>query len=165
MSKLTSRQENFIRGLVHGLSQRQAYIKSYSTENMSPQVIDNLAYRLAKQEKIHNRYIELLEEVSEKIQWTRVQDFYRNQQLLEEAWKDIEVNGLSNANVRAYTIALKAMRDNAITNLEKAKLKAEIRKIEAEADIVHAEAQKISKNSEGYELMKSLVHAVKGRKE
>lgn len=56
---LTAKQEKFIRNLIQGMSQREAYKNSYDAENMSDKSIDEEACRLFNDSKISSRYKEL----------------------------------------------------------------------------------------------------------
>ena len=56
---LTAKQEKFVRNLVQGMSQREAYKNSYDAENMSDKVIDNEASKLFNSHEISMRYKEL----------------------------------------------------------------------------------------------------------
>lgn len=56
---LTPKQEKFVRNLIQGMSQREAYKNSYDAENMSDKTIDEEACRLFKDSKISARYKEL----------------------------------------------------------------------------------------------------------
>lgn len=58
---LTAKQEKFVRNLVQGMSQREAYKNSYNAENMSDKVIDNEASLLFNSPEISMRYQELIE--------------------------------------------------------------------------------------------------------
>ena len=58
---LTAKQEKFVRNLVQGMSQREAYKNSYDAENMSDKVIDNEASLLFNSHEISMRYKELQE--------------------------------------------------------------------------------------------------------
>lgn len=56
---LTAKQEKFVRNLIQGMSQREAYKKSYDAENMTDKTIDENACRLFNDSKIKARYQEL----------------------------------------------------------------------------------------------------------
>lgn len=56
---LTAKQEKFVRNLIKGMSQREAYKNSYDAENMSDKVIDNEASLLFNSREISMRYKEL----------------------------------------------------------------------------------------------------------
>lgn len=56
---LTAKQEKFVRNLIKGMSQREAYKNSYDAENMSDKVIDNEASLLFNSREISMRYREL----------------------------------------------------------------------------------------------------------
>ena len=76
---LTAKREKFVRGLVAGLSQRQAYYEAYpNSKKWKPETVDNKASKLFKESEILARYNELMEEHKNKALWTR-----------EEAIKDL----------------------------------------------------------------------------
>ena len=56
---LTAKQEKFVRNLIQGMSQREAYKNSYDAENMTDKSIDEEACRLFNDSKISSRYKEL----------------------------------------------------------------------------------------------------------
>lgn len=56
---LTPKQEKFVRNLIKGMSQREAYKNSYDAENMTDKSIDEEACRLFKDSKVSSRYKEL----------------------------------------------------------------------------------------------------------
>ena len=58
---LTPKQEKFVRNLVKGMSQREAYKNSYDAENMTDKSIDEEACRLFSDIKVSSRYQELIE--------------------------------------------------------------------------------------------------------
>lgn len=60
---LTPKQEKFVRNLIEGMSQREAYKNSYDTENMSDKTIDEEACRLFNDRKISARYNEIQEQL------------------------------------------------------------------------------------------------------
>ena len=61
---LTPKQEKFVRNLIDGMSQREAYKNSYDAENMSDKVIDNEASLLFNSREIAMRYKELQEQLA-----------------------------------------------------------------------------------------------------
>ena len=73
---LTERQEIFVQELVKGNTQRQAMLKAYpSRKNWKEKSIDAAASTLFKNDKVRERYDELLQQVREvetkKTMWTR----------------------------------------------------------------------------------------------
>lgn len=62
---LTPKQEKFVGGLIQGLSQRQAYKAAYKVK-WKDSAIDSRASTLFKNEKVKQRYNELLEELNNK---------------------------------------------------------------------------------------------------
>lgn len=63
-SMLTAKQEKFVRNLIQGMSQREAYKKSYNAENMTDKTIDEEACKLFNSPKISTRYNELIEKAA-----------------------------------------------------------------------------------------------------
>lgn len=61
---LTPKQEKFVRNLVKGMSQREAYKNSYNAENMADETIDVEACKLFADHKISQRYKELQERLA-----------------------------------------------------------------------------------------------------
>ena len=71
MQKLTPKQERFVKALVEGKSQRQAYKEAYDAENMKDATIDRKAYEVANKDYVRARYLELINEVQKKGLYTR----------------------------------------------------------------------------------------------
>lgn len=65
---LTPKQEKFVRNLVSGMSQYDAYCKSYNAKNMKRATIDNKAYKLFSKDEIRARYNELISRANEKVE-------------------------------------------------------------------------------------------------
>ena len=61
---LTAKQEKFVRNLIQGMSQREAYKNSYDAENMADESIDVEACKLFKDPKIAQRYKELQDKLN-----------------------------------------------------------------------------------------------------
>lgn len=61
---LTAKQEKFVRNLISGMSQREAYKNSYDAENMTDKTIDEEACRLFADSKISARYKELQDKLT-----------------------------------------------------------------------------------------------------
>ncbi len=61
---LTAKQEKFVRNLIKGMSQREAYKNSYDAENMTDKTIDEKACLLFATDKIRTRYRELQDEIA-----------------------------------------------------------------------------------------------------
>lgn len=66
MQRITVKQEKFVQGLVKGLSQREAYKRSYSTKNMKDRTIDVKASELLKNGKVSARFDEINGKVVKK---------------------------------------------------------------------------------------------------
>ena len=88
---LTAKREKFVRGLVAGLSQRQAYYEAYpNSKKWKPETVDNKASKLFKENEILARYNELMEEHKDKALWTREEAVNELKWLYKQAIKSIE---------------------------------------------------------------------------
>ena len=67
MKKLTPKQDNFVMGLLKGMSQRQAYKMAYEADNMKNETIDKRASELFKRENIQLVYSQLIREKQKAI--------------------------------------------------------------------------------------------------
>lgn len=65
---LTPKQEKFVRNLVSGMSQREAYRNSYNVEKMKPESMDKKASALFSRVDIRSRYNELINKANEKVE-------------------------------------------------------------------------------------------------
>lgn len=63
---LTAKQEKYVRNLVQGMSQREAYKKSYNAINMKDETIDKRASELFAKGEIKGRYEELLSKLEDE---------------------------------------------------------------------------------------------------
>ena len=63
---LTAKQEKFVRELVKGKSQRQAYKAAYNASKMKDSTIDRKASVMFKRDDIRARYDELIEKASKR---------------------------------------------------------------------------------------------------
>lgn len=61
---LTAKQEKFVRNLIEGMSQREAYKNSYDAKNMTDKTIDEKACLLFASDKIRARFKELQDELA-----------------------------------------------------------------------------------------------------
>ena len=88
---LTAKREKFTRGLVAGLSQRQAYYEAYpNSKKWKPETVDNKASKLFKENEILARYNALMEEHKNKALWTREEAVNELKWLYKQAIKSIE---------------------------------------------------------------------------
>ncbi len=67
MIALTLKQENFIQGVVKGLTQADAYRAAYKAGNMKPDSIHQLASKLMANPKVASRAAELRAPVAERV--------------------------------------------------------------------------------------------------
>ncbi len=63
---LTLKQEKYVQNLVKGMSQREAYKKSYNASKMKDESIDRVASRLFNKVEIKSRYDELMKKARDK---------------------------------------------------------------------------------------------------
>ena len=109
MSNLTQRQEKFVRALIAGKSQRQAYKEAYNAAKMKDETIDTRACELLKNSKVKARYDELLEEHKKKALYTRENAVNDLIWIKEEAKEDILKNGIRQANSTTYVNSIKEL--------------------------------------------------------
>ena len=109
MANLTQRQEKFVRALIAGKSQRQAYKEAYNAANMKDKTIDERASVLFKNDKIKTRYNELLEEHKNKALYTREEAVNDLIWIKEEAKQDILEKGFRQANSTTYINSIKEL--------------------------------------------------------
>lgn len=99
---ITTKQDIFILGLLEGLTQRQAYIKSFGKQKMSDRTIDNKASKLFNENEIKARYHELLNAKQDKSIWTREQAIKDLIEVKEMALSDMRKNGIRHATQQAF---------------------------------------------------------------
>ena len=63
---LTPKQEKYVHNLVKGMSQREAYKKSYNASKMKDETIDKRASELFKNREIKGRYEELIKKTDDE---------------------------------------------------------------------------------------------------
>ena len=146
MSKLTTKQENFVQGLVAGLSQRDAYKQAYKTDRMKDSTINVKASELANDGKITVRYRELLKEYSNMNLWTREAAFNEYEWLKNRAKEDIQEEGVRQATANAFLDSLEGMNQMAFRDLELAdkKILVEIEKLEQQIGGTEEQDDKIT---------------------
>ena len=140
---LTQLQENFVRGVVSGLSQREAYKQAgYSYKNMKDSTIDNTACTLLKNPKVRARHRELLKEQSNLFLWTQEQAFSEYEWLKNQSKNQMLQEGVRHATATAYVSALEGMNEMAFEKLDlvERKLLADVKRAEAEAEKARQQA-------------------------
>jgi phage terminase small subunit len=108
---LTTKQEKFVQGLISGLSQREAYKRSYDCSNMKDSTIDVKASQLYSNGKIRIRYDELITEHKSKALWTREESVSDLKWLKEQAKSSIIEIGVRQANTNAMLNAIKELNE------------------------------------------------------
>lgn len=135
---LTYKQEQFIQGLLDGLSQLEAYKQAYNCENMSDSTISSNASRLFKNSKIIARYSRLLDAYSSQKLIQRTELSERMLELLERATEDTKEKGFKQGNISAMTLAVNTLKElNGLTfadDLAQDKLQLELEKLEVAKD-------------------------------
>ena len=99
---LTAKQEKFVRNLIEGMSQREAYKNSYDAENMADKTIDNEAHLLLKNQEVAERYKELQDELAKQSIMTAQERLIYLTELVKDI-KGEKVMEVVNGEVREYT--------------------------------------------------------------
>lgn len=156
---LTQLQENFVRGVVSGLSQREAYKQAgYSYKNMKDSTIDNTACTLLKKPKVRARHRELLKEQSNLFLWTQEQAFSEYEWLKNQSKNQMIEEGVRHATATAYVSALEGMNKMAFEKLDLLE-----RKLLADIERAEAEAKKVQKEVDPDETQEELASELVGR--
>lgn len=111
---LTQKQEKYVRGLVAGLSQRQAYKEAYPrSKDWKSETIDKRASELLKNGEVLGRYNELMKEHADKALWTREEAINDLKWLKEQAKQSILDEKFDNGYVRqgSATAFINAIRE------------------------------------------------------
>ena len=146
MANLTQRQEKFVRALIAGKSQRQAYKEAYNAANMKDKTIDERASVLFKNDKIKTRYNELLEEHKNKALYTREEMVNDLIWIKEKAKEDIKdpKKGLRQANGTIFINALKELGElNELYPSKKQDIKMDAKINNPYADFTYEELKKM----------------------
>lgn len=99
---LTAKQEKFVRNLIEGMTQREAYKNSYDAENMTDKTIDEEACKLFADHKIRTRYTELQDELAKQSIMTAQERLIYLTELVKDI-KGEKVMEVVNGEVREYT--------------------------------------------------------------
>ena len=146
MANLTQRQEKFVRALIAGKSQRQAYKEAYNATKMKDKTIDERASVLFKNDKIKTRYNELLEEHKNKALYTReemVNDLIWIKEKAKEDIKDTK-KGLRQANGTIFINAIKELGElNELYPSKKQDIKMDAKINNPYADFTYEELKKM----------------------
>lgn len=99
---LTAKQEKFVRNLIEGMTQREAYKNSYNAENMTDKSIDEEACRLFNDIKVNARYRELQDELAKQSIMTAQERLIYLTELVKDI-KGEKVLEVVNGEVKEYT--------------------------------------------------------------
>ena len=146
MSNLTQRQEKFVRALIAGKSQRQAYKEAYNAAKMKDETIDTRACELLKNSKVKARYNELLEEHKNKALYTREEMVNDLIWIKEKAKEDIKnpKKGLKQANGTIFINAIKELGElNELYPSKKQDIKMDAKISNPYADFTYEELKKM----------------------
>ena len=143
MSKLTTKQELFVQQLVAGQSQRQAYRRAYNAEKMSDAVVDNKASAIFNKGDVRVRYRELLKQFSNMALWSREQAFNEYEWLKNQAKDDIKMQGVRQANSKAFVDALEGMNKMAVVGDELVN-----EKLQQEIEVLKSKVTKMDETNE-----------------
>ena len=113
---LTTKQEIFVQRLIEGYSQREAYKFAYNCEKMIDTTIDVEASKLLSNPKDSIRFVELKNELKQKMFYTVEKANDDLEWIKLKAKEDIEYRGIKQANATTYLGAVKQQIDlNGIT--------------------------------------------------
>ena len=146
MANLTQRQEKFVRALIAGKSQRQAYKEAYNAAKMKDKTIDERASVLFKNDKVKTRYNELLEEHKNKALYTREEMVNDLIWIKEKAKEDIKdpKKGLRQANGTIFINAIKELGElNELYPSKKQDIKMDAKINNPYADFTYEELKKM----------------------
>lgn len=122
---LSPKEEVFVRGMVRGLSQRQAYREAHPLSKATDKAVDTAASLMWKKPKVQRRYQECVEEAKGKAIWTREMAINDLKWLKDMAMKDIKQDGVRQSTGNAFLNAVKEL--NAIENVyEEKRLQMEL---------------------------------------
>ena len=94
-NKLTARQEKFVQNIIRGMTQREAYRKSFNPKNSSDKTIDETACKLFNTPKIQTRYNELLQKMEDKAIMSAEERLkFLTQIVNDEQTEDVFYNGM-----------------------------------------------------------------------
>jgi len=143
VSKLTTKQELFVQNLVAGQSQRQAYRQAYNAEKMTDKSVDETANKLLKNPKVTSRYRELIKQFSNMALWSREQAFNEYEWLKNQAKDDIKMQGVRQANSKAFVDALEGMNKMAVVGDELVN-----EKLQQEIEVLKSKVTKMDERNE-----------------
>lgn len=109
LEELSPKEEGFVRNMVAGMSQRQAYRKSHPASRAKDETIDSKASTMWKQEKVQKRYKELIAESQQKSIWTREMAIDELKWLKDVAKTSIQADGIRQANSKAFVDSVKEL--------------------------------------------------------
>lgn len=147
---LTEKREEFVRGLVEGLTQRKAYRRAYpSSRKWKDATVDARASELFKNSKVLVRYQELQKEKAEdrrqKNLWSYEESVKGLMWIMQQSQIDIKEKGFRQANSTAFINALKELNDlQGLGEQREIKLeldRARIEKIKSETNIDREDTQ------------------------
>jgi phage terminase small subunit len=110
-NQLTTKRERFVQGLIAGLSQREAYKQAFNCTKIKDETIDNKASKLFKMDEVRARYSELMGKHADKALWTREKAVKDLIWLKDKSKKDINKEGIRQANSNAFLGAIKELNE------------------------------------------------------
>jgi len=157
--KLTAKQELYVRGLISGLSQREAYRRAYpSSSEWKDTAVDSTASTLLKSAKVFQRYNDLMSEHNHKALWTREKAVNELLFLLEHSKQEIKDIGLEASNKGAFIDAIKELN-----KLERVYGDTDLAK--ANTEYIKAKTSLIKGVEHNTALMQTLRDGIKGNDE
>lgn len=109
MDQLSPKEEGFVRFMVEGMSQRQAYRRAHPQSKAKDETVDARASEMWKRSKVQVRYKELIAESHNKSIWTREMAMDEMKWLKDKAKASIEADGVRQANSKAFVDSVKEL--------------------------------------------------------
>lgn len=112
--ELTIAQERFVRELLKGKTQRQAYYVAYPrSRNWKVTTVDNSASCLFRNPLVRKRWEELKSELNKKeqaeVEWTRQNAIISLTRLIQKAEKELEQGKLTMTRIMAIQASIKEL--------------------------------------------------------
>lgn len=103
---LTLKREKFVQGLIAGLSQRESYKRAYTCTNWTNESIDRKACDLFANVQVRGRYDELMEQITSKCLYTRINAINDVLYIKGKARAEIEKKGLQKVSSDTFLGAI-----------------------------------------------------------
>ena len=121
---LTPKQEEFIQGVVSGMTYSDAYRAAYNCARMKPETVNNKAYELMQKGEISARVEKARAEAAKNAQWSLDLAVERVRKLNDEALSSLEEDGLYKGSPSVKALIDSTALLNRMTGIDKQIVKA-----------------------------------------